>query len=105
MTFLDHGLYPHIASWWRINFQEVPRLARILAVVGGVVALPLAALGVFAGDLIGVAAVCAVGDNGFVPGLSFGFLGFAAGSILGGAWIGAHIGKWISALKKRPHSN
>jgi len=43
MTFLDRGLYPHIASWWRINFQELPRLARILAVVGGVAALPVAA--------------------------------------------------------------
>ena len=105
MTFLDHGLYPHIASWWRINFQEVPRLARILALVGGVAALPLAALGVFAGDLAGIAAVYVVGDNGFVPGLLLGFVGFAAGSKLGGAWIGAQIEKWITAARKRTHSN
>jgi hypothetical protein len=86
-----------MASWWRTNFQTVPRLARILAFVGGVLALPLAALGVFAGDLAGIAAVYVFGDNGFVPGLLFGFFGFAAGSILGGAWIGAQVGKWIAA--------
>jgi len=105
MTFLDRGLYPHIASWWRINFQELPRLARILAVVGGVAALPVAALGVFAGDIGAIVGGHLAGDTGSSLGVFFGFFGFAGGSILGGAWIGAQIGKWITAARKRPHSN
>ena len=105
MTFLDHGLYPHIASWWRNNFQAVPRLVRICALVGGVIALPLAALGVFAGDIGAIVGGHIAGDTGTSLGILFGFFGFVGGSILGGAWIGAQVGKWMTAEKKRPRSN
>ena len=105
MRFLDHGLSPYFASWWRTNFQRVPRLVRICALLGGVMFLPIAALGVFAGDIVGIVGGHVAGDGGYSAGILFGFLGFAGASILCGAWIGAQVGKWFAASRKRPHSD
>jgi len=64
-----------------------------------VAAIPVAALGVFAGDLLGVAGGYIAGDNGFMAGILVGFTGFAGAALLGGGWIGAQIGKWLSRLR------
>ncbi len=108
-NFLDHGLYPHMASWWkkhvapwwRRNVETAPRLARACALFGGIAALPLALLGVFAGELgMGVGGYLGGGVGSFL-GLLVGFVGFAGGSILAGAWIGLLLGKWLTAAKSQ----
>jgi hypothetical protein len=104
VTVIEGGLHRRLVLWWRRNFQAVPRLVRVSALIGGVVAVPVAVLGVFAGDLVGVAAGYVAGDNGVVAGTLIGFLGFAGSALLGGAWIGAQIGKWLIRLRSH-HSN
>ena len=99
MAFLDDGLNPRLASWWRRNFHAVPRLVRVCALIGAVAAIPAAALGVFAGDLVGVAGGYVAGDNGFAAGVAIGFLSFSGAALLGGAWCGAQIGKWLGRLR------
>jgi hypothetical protein len=99
VTFLDDGLYPRHASWWRRTFLAVPRLVRFSALIGAVAAIPVAALGVFAGDLVGAAGGYVAGDSGFSAGVGIGFLGFSGAALLGGAWCGAQIGKWLVRLR------
>ena len=81
------------------NFHAVPRLVRVSALIGAVAAIPVAALGVFAGDFVGIAGGYVAGDGGFMAGVLIGFTGFAGAALLGGAWIGAHIGKWLGRLR------
>ena len=99
MTFLGDGLYPRLASWWRRNFLAVPRLVRVCALIGAVAAIPVAALGVFAGDLVGAVGGYVAGDTGFSAGVGIGFLGFSGTALLGGAWCGAQVGKWLGRLR------
>jgi hypothetical protein len=108
VTFLDKGLSPVLVLWWSSlwrKFYAAPRLVRVAALIGGVAAIPIAAFGFLAGDLLGIAAVHVAGDNGLIPGMLIGFLSFAAGALLAGGWTGAQIGKWLLRLWNSHQSN
>ena len=88
--------------------MAVPRLVRVSALIGGVAAIPIAALGLTAGDFLAVAVTRIFGDNGFTdrfliaPAMIGGSLAFMAGAIFMGGWIGAKIGRWLDGLRNVP---
>ena len=83
--------------------MTVPRLVRVIALIGGVAAIPIAALGFIAGDFLAVAVTRIFGNNDLGDRLSVGAmiggsLAFMAGAIFVGGWIGAKIGRWLDRL-------
>jgi hypothetical protein len=91
--------------------MAVPRLVRVTALVGGVVAIPIAAFGFIAGDLLAIAATHVFGDNEFTdrflvgPAMIGGSLAFMAGAIFIGGWSGAKIGRWLDKRRNTHRSN